>query len=99
MSEATQDRHANARSAIKQTCKQDGINCPNEALGGGRRYAEQRGRQKRVEDCGSVHAGLTASPSCNAGPDLLLGPHPENERLRAWEVPYRPQIPRREQPQ
>ena len=35
MVEATQDRHANACSAVKQTRKDDGIDYPHETLGGG----------------------------------------------------------------
>ena len=45
MGEPTQNRHANACSAVKQTRQHDGIDGPDEAFGGGRRYAEQRGRQ------------------------------------------------------
>ena len=60
MGEPTQNRHANARSAIKQTRQQNGIDGPDETFGGRRRYAEQRGRQQRVKDCGSIHAAIVA---------------------------------------
>ena len=63
MGEAAQDRHANACSAVKQPREHDGIDCPNEALGGGRRDAEQGGGHKCVEDCGSIHAGILAQKS------------------------------------
>lgn len=35
MSEPTQYRHTNAGSAVRQTRKQDGIDCPDETFGGG----------------------------------------------------------------
>ena len=75
MGKATQDRYANARPAIKQPRKQDGIDCPNKTLGGGRRYAEQHGRQKRVEDSGAVHAAILIAVRSICDMAALLGLH------------------------
>jgi hypothetical protein len=56
--ELTQDRHPNARAAVKQPGEYDRINRANDDLGGRCRDAKQGSGGEGVEDCGPVHAAI-----------------------------------------